>query len=151
MTLRTLAALTLALALLGCRGTEPAPPARLYIEPRTAANSAAPPFSGAVRVGETLYLSGHLGLDENRRVPDAADAEARAVLEALKATLERAGLGMDDLVYVQVFCSDVSLYETFNGVYRTYFAQEFPARAFIGSGPLLFGARFEVQGIAVRR
>jgi enamine deaminase RidA (YjgF/YER057c/UK114 family) len=45
----------------------------------------------------------------------------------------------------------VSYYEAFNGVYRTYFHDNYPARAFIGSGKLLFGARFEVQGIAVKR
>jgi enamine deaminase RidA (YjgF/YER057c/UK114 family) len=58
---------------------------------------------------------------------------------------------MDDLVSVQVFCSDVGHYDAFNRVYRTFFSGEFPARAFLGSGTLLFGARFEVQGIAVRR
>jgi enamine deaminase RidA (YjgF/YER057c/UK114 family) len=45
----------------------------------------------------------------------------------------------------------VAHYDAFNKIYRTYFTQEFPARAFIGSGRLLFGARFEVQAIAVRR
>jgi enamine deaminase RidA (YjgF/YER057c/UK114 family) len=58
---------------------------------------------------------------------------------------------MDDLVSVQVFCSDVSHYDAFNKVYRTFFKKELPARAFLGSGRLLFGARFEVQGVAVRR
>ena len=58
---------------------------------------------------------------------------------------------MDDLFTVQVFCSDVAHYDTFNAVYRTYFEDEFPARAFLGAGTLLFNARFEVQGIAVRR
>ena len=58
---------------------------------------------------------------------------------------------MDDLVSVQFFCSDVSHYVAFNEVYKTYFKKEYPARAFIGSGKLLFDARFEVQGIAVKR
>ena len=58
---------------------------------------------------------------------------------------------MDDLVAVQVFCADVALLETFNGMYRTSFAKDAPARAFIGSGQLLFGARFAVQAVAVRR
>jgi 2-iminobutanoate/2-iminopropanoate deaminase len=57
---------------------------------------------------------------------------------------------MDNLLSVQIFCSDVSLFEAFNVVYRTYFKNEFPARAFLGSGKLLFDARFEVQGIAAR-
>ena len=57
---------------------------------------------------------------------------------------------MDDLVSIQIFCPDLSLYERFNAVYRTYFDDHFPARAFIGSGPLLRGARFEINGIAAR-
>jgi enamine deaminase RidA (YjgF/YER057c/UK114 family) len=65
--------------------------------------------------------------------------------------LAEAGMTMNDLVNVQVFCSDVALFDTWNQVYRTYFSQPFPARAFVGSGPLLFGARFEMQAIAVRR
>ena len=56
-------------------------------------------------------------------------------------------LVMDDLVVVQIFASNVADYEAFNEVYRTFFTSEFPARAFLGSGTLLFGARFEVMGI----
>ena len=58
---------------------------------------------------------------------------------------------MDDIVSVQVFCTDLSHYQAFNDVYRTYFTQEYPARAFVGISTLLFDARFEVQGIAVKR
>ncbi|MGZ4854831.1 MAG: RidA family protein [Candidatus Angelobacter sp.] len=107
------------------------------------------PFSDAVWHGETLYLSGHIGLDpKTARPPATAEEEARLVLEGVTRTLEAAGLTMDDLLSVQIFCSDVSLFEAFNVVYRTYFKGEFPARAFLGSGKLLFDARFEVQGIA---
>ena len=111
----------------------------------------AAPFSGAVFAGNTLYLAGEIGTDANNRVPDTAEAEARAVLDKIQARLKAAGLTMDDLVSVQVFCSDVKHYDAFNGVYRTYFTKEYPARAFIGTGTLLFNARFEVQGIAVKR
>ncbi len=124
---------------------------RRYINPRSAADSAALPFSGAVLVGNTLYLSGTIGLDENQQVPSTAEAEARLVLNDMRRTLEAAGMTMDDLVSVQVFCSDVAHHAAFNTVYRTYFTREFPARAFIGAGTLLFEARFEVQGIAVKR
>jgi 2-iminobutanoate/2-iminopropanoate deaminase len=125
--------------------------ARRYVSPRMASDTTALPFSGAVWVGNTLYLSGAIGRTPDRRIPDTAEEEARLVLNNVRAILEHAGLTMDDLVSVQVFCSDVSHFDAFNRVYRTYFTQEFPARAFIGSGPLLFGARFEVQGIAARR
>jgi 2-iminobutanoate/2-iminopropanoate deaminase len=108
------------------------------------------PFSDAVLVGRTLYLAGRTGADKDGKLPaDAAD-EARAVMDQIKAVLAQEGMAMDDLAYVQVFCSDVKLYGSFNDVYRTYF-KKFPARAFIGSGSLLGGARFEVQGIAEKR
>lgn len=119
---------------------------------RSSATQAAKlPFSDAVWAGDTLYLSGHIGLDPNTgRPPSSASDEARLVMEAFKQTLEAAGLTMAHLVSVQVFCSDVNLFQEFNAVYVTYFNGEFPARAFLGSGRLLFDARFEVQGIAVR-
>lgn len=124
---------------------------RRYINASLATDSAGRPFSGGVLIGNTLYLSGTIGLESGGRVPATADAEARLVLDNVKGTLDAAGMTMDDLVSVQVFCSDVAHYDAFNAVYRTYFTREFPARAFLGSGTLLYGARFEVQAIAVRR
>ncbi len=110
------------------------------------------PFSNAVLAGDTLYLSGTIGIDPaTGRPPAHIDDEARLVLDNLKRVLEAAGMSMEDLVSVTVYCPDLSLYDHFNAVYRTYFSGELPARAFIGSGPLLRGAHFEVQGIAVRR
>ena len=109
------------------------------------------PFSDAVWHGDTLYLCGHIGLDaKTGRPPATAEEEARLVMDGVKRTLEAAGLMMEDLISVQIFCSGVSLFEKFNVVYRSYFKGEFPARAFLGSGKLLFDARFEVQGIAGR-
>jgi enamine deaminase RidA (YjgF/YER057c/UK114 family) len=109
------------------------------------------PFSDGVWAGSTFYLSGHLGLDSETRLPPAQlDREIHLMLDTFRATLAAAGLGMRDLVYVQIFCPEVSLFDTFNVIYRTYFGKNFPARAFLGSGPLLFGAKFEIQGIAAR-
>jgi reactive intermediate/imine deaminase len=124
---------------------------RRYIDPRTPGDTVALPFSAAVLAGNILYLSGKIGLKPDRSVPATAEEEARLVLDDVKSTLQKTGMSMDDLVSVQVFCSDLSHYAAFNRVYRAYFTKEFPARAFIGSGPLLFNARFEVQAIAVRR
>jgi reactive intermediate/imine deaminase len=111
------------------------------------------PFSDAVWAGNTLYLSGHIGLDPHTNKPPATAAEeAKLVMDAFKSTLEAAGLTMSDLVSLQIFCSDVGLFAEFNSVYRAYFKDgEFPARAFLGSGKLLFDARFEVQGIAYKK
>jgi 2-iminobutanoate/2-iminopropanoate deaminase len=123
---------------------------RKYINPWSKAEAL--PFSDAVLVGDTLYLAGRIGLDPATGKPPAtAEEEARNVLDQYKQVLAAADMTMDDLVSVQVFCSDVSLFGTWNKIYPTYFTKEFPARAFIGSGPLLFGARFEMQAIAVKR
>jgi reactive intermediate/imine deaminase len=109
------------------------------------------PFSDAVMVGNTLYLAGKLGIDPaTGKPPQDVEEEIRLVMDGMKKTLAAAGMTMEDLVSVQVFCPDLSLYEKFNEVYRSYFTKNFPARAFIGSGPLLRGGRFEVQGIAAR-
>ena len=104
------------------------------------------PYSRAVWVGDTLYLAGDGGPHD-----DAAE-EAHALMRSVQATLATQGLTLDDLVSVTVFCSDVSLYETFNEVYRSYFTDHdrMPARAFVGSGDLLWGMRYELQGIAAK-
>ena len=110
------------------------------------------PYSDAVLAGNTLYLAGRIGIDpQTGKAPDDVEKEIRFLLDGMKTTLAAADLTMDDLVSVQIFCPDLTLYEKFNEIYRTYFTKEFPARAFIGSGPLLRGGRFEMQGIAVRR
>lgn len=110
------------------------------------------PFSDAVMVdGKTLYLSGRIGfLPGTTKVPETAEEEAHLVLQEIQRVLAMAGLTMDNLVSLQIFCSDVSLFERFNAVYRTYFRGKLPARAFLGSGTLLFNARFELMGIAVK-
>ena len=109
------------------------------------------PFSDAVLAGDTLYLSGSGGIDvATMTVPDDPKDEARLLMEHVEATLAMADMTLDDLVSVTVYCPDLSLYRDFNEVYRSYFDGEFPARAFVGSAPLLFGMRFELQGIAVR-
>lgn len=107
------------------------------------------PYSDAVMSGSRLYVAGRIGFKPGtREVPADPAEEARLMLDQVRSVLSEAGMEMSDLVYVQIFCSDVSLFDTFNGVYRQYFSSELPARAFIGSGPLLFGARFEIMGIA---
>jgi reactive intermediate/imine deaminase len=110
------------------------------------------PFSDAVLVdGKTLYLSGRIGLiPGTTKVPDTAEEEAHLVMDEIKRVLAMAGMTMEHLVSLQIFCTDVSLFDQFNAVYRTYFTGKLPTRAFLGSGTLLFNARFELQGIAVK-
>ncbi|MHC4513980.1 MAG: RidA family protein [Planctomycetota bacterium] len=108
------------------------------------------PFNHIVVAGHTVYVAGTIGVDPATGLaPADPEQEARLALDGVKAKLALADLTMDDLVSIQVFCSDLSLYGTFNAVYRTYFERDFPVRAFIGSGPLLRNGRFEISGIAV--
>jgi reactive intermediate/imine deaminase len=108
------------------------------------------PFSDAVRAGKTLYVSGRIGIDPSTSKPPVnASDEARALMDNLKGVLAAAKMKVKDLVQVTVFCPDLSLYPLFNEIYLSYFDGDLPARAFIGSGPLLFGARFELTAVAV--
>jgi 2-iminobutanoate/2-iminopropanoate deaminase len=116
-----------------------------------AGNPAAPPFSQAVLVGDTLYVAGHIGLDPKTQQAVAnVDGEARAVMDATKEAVEAAGLHMDDLVSVTIYCTDLDLYDGFNAIYRGYFHGHFPARAFIGVSRLVRGAHFEITAVATR-
>lgn len=109
------------------------------------------PFSDGVLVGDTLFLSGRIGIDpKTMQAASDVDEELRLMLDSVRATLEAAAMTMDDLVFVQVYCTDLSLYQRFNTAYRKYFGKDLPARAFLGAGSLLLGARFEIQAIATR-
>jgi 2-iminobutanoate/2-iminopropanoate deaminase len=109
-------------------------------------SGASAPYSAAVKAGDTLYVAGIT--DRGGATPTES---AQRVMESIKRSVEAGGLTMDDLVWVQVFSSNLADYDAFNTVYRTYFKGPMPARAYLGVDHLLGNARFEVMGIAVRR
>ena len=111
------------------------------------------PFSEAVRVGNTLYLSGQIGIIPGKRevVPGGIEAEARQTLDNIRATLERFGSGLDDVVKCTVFLADIEEWPKFNGVYAEYFTRPYPARSAVAGSGLALGARVEVECIAVVR
>lgn len=109
------------------------------------------PFSDGVLVGNTLYISGRIGFDPVTGVaPENIDAEVELLFDGFRAVLGEAGMTIDDLVWVQVYSPDVSLWQQFNAAYVKQFSRELPARAFLGSGTLLLNARFEMLGTAVK-
>lgn len=109
------------------------------------------PFSDGVLVGNTLYISGRIGIDPLTGVaPESTAAELKLLFDGFQAVLREAGMTMDDLVWVQVYSPDVSLWEEFNAAYVKRFSRELPARAFLGSGKLLLKGRFEMLGVAVK-
>src|SRR5207253_2465750 len=102
--------------------------------------------------GDTLYISGRIGIDPSTGMaPASIEDELRLLFDGFAAVLAQANMTMDDLVSVQIFAPDVSLWERFNAAYVKRFSKDLPARGFIGSGPLLKGGRFEMMGMAVRR
>ena len=127
----------------GCAATQ-----RTYI----AARNPQAPYSRAILIGDTLFIAGDGVLDpETSRPYDDPRTEAHKLMQSIQETLADAGMTCDDLVHVTVYCSDLALYDIFNEVYRGYFEREFPSRAFIGAGDLLWGMRFEIQAMAVKR
>jgi 2-iminobutanoate/2-iminopropanoate deaminase len=124
---------------------------RTFITPPGADPKTAAPYSTGVMVDGTFYVAGHLGVDPaTGKIPADAEAEARLVMDAVKQTLQSGGLSVADLVSVTIYCTDLDLYEKFNSVYRSYFHDHYPARAFIGVAKLVRGARFEIAAVAVK-
>lgn len=110
------------------------------------------PFSEAVRVGNTYYLSGQLGIVPGtfKLAEGGIKGETKQLMENIKRTLAAYELSMDDLVKCTVMLADVSEWSAFNEVYKTYFSKHFPARSAFGTGGLALGGRVEVECIAVK-
>ncbi len=108
------------------------------------------PFSSAVRVDNTLYLSGMIGLEPGtlRPVAGGIEAEAKQIMEDMKAILESFGSSMDRVAKCTVFLADETDRDGFNAVYMSYF-DKLPARSGVTVKGLALGAKVEVECIAV--
>jgi len=108
------------------------------------------PFSEAVRAGDTLYLSGQVGIKPGtmQLVPGGIREEARQALENIKSSLEANGYSMRNIVKCTVMLADIGEWATFNEVYKTFFATPYPARSAFGASGLALGARVEIECIA---
>ena len=107
------------------------------------------PFSTAVRAGDTVYLSGALGIDATGKLADGMAAQARLAMDNLGAGLKQAGLRWGDVVKCTVMLDDMKDWPAFNQVYVTYFPDgKFPARSAFGADGLALGALVEVECIA---
>ena len=110
------------------------------------------PFSTAVRVGKTLYLSGNIAYDAETKsiVPGGIGPETRKTMELIKANVEKYGSAMDRVVKCTVFLADISEWAAMNEVYIEYFPEGHrPARSALGSSGLALGARTEIECIAI--
>jgi len=108
------------------------------------------PFSSAVRVDNTLYLSGNLGNIPGtlEMAEGGIEGETRQTLDNISAVLEQFGSSMDKVVKCTVFLADMAEWGAMNEVYKTYFENP-PARSAFGASGLALGARVEIECIAV--
>lgn len=109
------------------------------------------PLAEAVRVGDTLYLSGQIGIQPGtlKLVPGGIKEEAKQTMTNIKTSLEAHGFSMRDIVKCTVMIADISKWGEFNEVYKTFFTAPYPARSAFGANGLAVGAQVEVECIAV--
>ena len=107
------------------------------------------PFSEAVRVGTTLYLSGAMGIDATGElVAGGIEAETRQSLANIRSVLERHGSSMDRVVKCTVMLADMGEWAAMNRVYIQHFSLELPARSAFGASGLALGGRVEIECLA---
>ena len=120
------------------------PPVEHYGRPML--NGQPLPFSDAVRVGDTLYLSGQLGIGADGKLPEGIETQTKQALDNIGAILKRAGLGYGDVFHCTAMLSDMKLWPDFNKVYVTYFPEgKRPARSAFGASGLALGGLIELE------
>jgi 2-iminobutanoate/2-iminopropanoate deaminase len=109
------------------------------------------PFSSAVRVGDTVHVSGQIGHlpGELKLVPGGLEAEARQALGYMKEALMVAGSSLDRVVKCTVYFADMSDFQAFNKIYAEFFGGHRPARSGIAVAGLALGARIELDCVAI--
>ena len=144
-TIRLIGALSICVALSACASGRSASPQFIT------SNAPAPgPFSPAVRVGNTLYLSGQIGTDASGAVVKGGiDAETRQVMTNIKTVVEANGSTMDRVVKCTVFLADMKEWPAMNVVYATFFPNHKPARSALGANGLARDSRVEIECIAI--
>lgn len=138
--------LVLAGALFAATGAAAAP--QFHVSPENA--EAGYPFSESVEIDGWLFLSGVVGTAPGTvtLVEGGVEAEARAALDQIEATLERRGYTLRDVVKCTVMIDDMDQWSRFNAVYMEYFSPPYPARSAFGADGLALGAALEVECIA---
>jgi reactive intermediate/imine deaminase len=105
-------------------------------------------YSQAIRCGDTVYLSGQIGLDPaSMQLVDGIDAQIHRVFQNLQAVAAEVGARLDHAVKVTVYLTDLSNFARVNEIMSTYFTQPYPARAAIGVAGLPRGAQVEVDAV----
>jgi 2-iminobutanoate/2-iminopropanoate deaminase len=108
------------------------------------------PFSEAVQLGETLYVSGQIGILPGTLTlaPGGIVPESRRAIENMKDVLENHGSSLASVIKCTIFLADIAEWQIFNQIYREYFPTVFPARSALAATGLALGARVELECIA---
>lgn len=109
-------------------------------------------YSQAVKVGNTVYLSGQIAIDpETQEIIDGGvEEQAKRVLENLKAVLKEAGCTLKNVVKSDIYLDDINDFSAVNDIYSEYFKEEPPARACVEAGSLPKGVAVEISFVAVK-
>jgi 2-iminobutanoate/2-iminopropanoate deaminase len=108
------------------------------------------PYSQAIDLGELVFTSGQIPVAPDGSVSADVAEQARQALENLKAVLEAAGSGMNNVVKTTVFITDMEQFGVINGVYQQYFAQPYPARSCVQVAQLPKGVAIEIEAVALK-
>lgn len=140
----------LMMALLGLICAMPVHAGDIEVEHYSANPDMQLPFSDAVRVGHMLYLSGKIGnIPGSRQLAEGGIAgETRQALENIKASLEKHGSSLGEVVKCTVFLADIKEWAAMNEVYMTYFPADPPARSALGVSGLALDSRVEIECLA---
>lgn len=107
-------------------------------------------YSQAVRVDDTVYMSGQIGLDpDTMQLVDGIDAQINRVFQNLRAVADASGGSLDDMVKINIYLTDLAHFAKVNQIMSTYFSQPYPARAAVGVASLPRGALVEADGVLV--
>ena len=110
------------------------------------------PIRSAIRVGDMIFLSGQIGIDDKGAiVPDGIGGQTRTCLENIRNILASFGASMADVVQTRIFLTDFSGYADYNRVYQEFFSAPFPTRSTVGTPGLALGVEIEIEAIAIRR
>merc|ERR1712126_199051 len=106
------------------------------------------PFSDVVQIEGTLYVSGKIGIDKDKKPLDGIEAQTHGALDALEKSLKEAGAGIEDVAKVTVYVTDIKDYKTVNKIYARRFKEPYPARTFVEVSGLPLGVSIEFDVIA---
>jgi reactive intermediate/imine deaminase len=105
-------------------------------------------YSQAVRVDNTVYLSGQIGLDPNTMMMvEGVEAQVHRVFQNLRAVADAAGGSLNDVVKLNIYLTDLAHFAKVNEIMATYFHQPYPARAAVGVASLPRNALVEADGV----